>query len=164
MLDTETKFCFSSSGLGRGGSSQRGRTTKVSAPQPVNLPSRRHERAGNDSLGSSSHSWGSPSTNSSTGLATSPSTTSPVTENVSNVPASGNPAGQGTTDSPQPDTSNGLPSQKPTPRAWGAVAQTPEQSPDDFPTAAEAAKKLQEQNGEFRLLSVVSLLKPCSGY
>ncbi|KAK3820272.1 MAG: hypothetical protein J3Q66DRAFT_387196 [Benniella sp.] len=131
-----------------GSSSQRGKTTaRVTAPVPVNLPSRRQERAGDLSLGSSGHGWGSPSSTSSTTLATSPSAaSSPATETVSNAPASGNPAGQGSSDSPQPDTSHGSPLQKPAPRAWGVVTQTQEQSLDDFPTAAEAAKKLQEQN------------------
>lgn len=157
LIDVSFLWLITSSWLGRGGSSQRAKSTKMSAPQPVNLPSRRHERAGNDSQGPSSLSWGSPSTTSPAVLATSPSTaSSPAAESNNNVPASGNPAGQGTTDSPQPDTSNGLPLQKP-PRAWGAVAQTSEQSLDDFPTAAEASKKTQEQNGKLKLLCIVSL-------
>ncbi|KAF9099215.1 hypothetical protein BGX23_003450 [Mortierella sp. AD031] len=53
-----------------------------------------------------------------------------------------------TADSPQPDAAGGSPFQKPIPRAWGAVAQTPEQHLAEYPTAAEAAKKLQDQQGE----------------
>ncbi|KAF8936977.1 hypothetical protein BGZ58_003452 [Dissophora ornata] len=44
------------------------------------------------------------------------------------------------------DTSVGSPYQKPAPRVWGVVAQTQEQHLDDYPTAAEAAKKIQEQH------------------
>ncbi|KAF9896474.1 hypothetical protein BX616_007388, partial [Lobosporangium transversale] len=62
----------------RGGSTLRGKAnnTKVSAPAPVNLPSRRHEKGGLDSLVASGPSWGSPSTSSTAVLTASSSAAS----------------------------------------------------------------------------------------
>ncbi|KAF9163186.1 hypothetical protein BGX21_007323, partial [Mortierella sp. AD011] len=127
----------------RGGSSPRGKSnsTKVSAPLPVNLPSRKHEK-GIDSFVSTTSTWGSPSTPSSAVLAT----TSPATEGHNSTSGSGtnaSAAGQGG-DSPQLDSTTSPPFQKSTPRAWGVVAHTPEQSLEEYPTAAEAAKKTQD--------------------
>ncbi|KAF9200317.1 hypothetical protein BGZ49_009471 [Haplosporangium sp. Z 27] len=115
----------------RGGSSPRGKpNTKVSAPLPVNLPSRRQEKAGIDSLVSSGSSWGSPLTPSSAVLATtSPAATSPATDGYNSS------LGSGTSQLDSP------PFQKTTPRAWGVVVHTPEHSLEEYPTAAEAAKK-----------------------
>ncbi|KAF9347487.1 hypothetical protein BGX26_001027 [Mortierella sp. AD094] len=128
---------------GRGGSSPRGKSnsTKVSAPLPFNLPSRKHEK-GIDSFVSTTSTWGSPSTPSSAVLAT----TSPATEGYNSTSGSGtnaSAAGQGG-DSPQLDSAASPPFQKSTPRAWGVVAHTPEQSLEEYPTAAEAAKKTQD--------------------
>ncbi|KAF9109667.1 hypothetical protein BGX27_007359 [Mortierella sp. AM989] len=137
--------------LGRGGSSPRGRTNsgKVSAPLPVNLPSRRHEKAGIESLVAPGSSWGSPSTPSSAILATtSPAASSPATEGYSSMSGSGtsaSAAGQGG-DSPKLDSVASPPFQKATPRAWGMVAHTPEQHLEEYPTAAEAAKKTQDMH------------------
>ncbi|KAI1315285.1 hypothetical protein EDD11_001017 [Mortierella claussenii] len=168
---------------GRGGSSLRGKAnnTKVSAPLPVNLPSRRQEKAGYESLVSSGSSWGSPSTSpavlGSSSAAAGASSSSPVIEGATPLASAGNAstAGQGGVsggDSPQLTDSNnntnsnnnvgnpngngsnnngtssaaGSPYQKPAPRAWGMVAHTPEQRLDEYPTAAEAAKKTQEQH------------------
>ncbi|KAF9582601.1 hypothetical protein BGW38_010988 [Lunasporangiospora selenospora] len=143
---------------GRGKSS----IAKVSAPLPVNLPSRRHEKAGHDiSLVSSSSSWASPSLvsaaviGSSASAASSPSTdgASPtlsssgvVATHAGGPTATGN---NGTThnnssDSPQLDSLSSSPFQKSTPRAWGIVAASTDQNLDEFPTAAEAAKKFQD--------------------
>ncbi|KAF9433808.1 hypothetical protein BGZ76_008959 [Entomortierella beljakovae] len=134
----------------RGGSSLRGKpnSTKLSAPLPVNLPSRRHEKAGYDSLVASGSSWGSPSTPSTSVLAsTSPAASPAANEGLNSTPGSGatSAAGQGG-DSPQLDSTSSPPVQKATPRAWGVVAHTSEQHLDEFPTAAEASKKLHDQH------------------
>lgn len=113
----------------------------------MNLPSRRHEKGGHDvSLVSSSSSWGSPSATSTAVLGSAPSAgssptvdgTSPVMSMVSQGQAS---------DSPQPDALGGSPFQKATPRAWGAVTHTSDSNLAEYPTAAEAAKKVQEHQG-----------------
>ncbi|KAG0363234.1 hypothetical protein BGZ54_008278 [Gamsiella multidivaricata] len=154
----------------RGGSSLRGKpnSPKVSAPLPVNLPSRRQEKGGYDvSLVASGSNWGSPSTpssavlgtSSSSSAATSPATgagAGPMLENTSNNLSSGaagtsSATGHGGSDSPQldpPSTSaaGSSPFQKPAPRAWGVVAHTQEHHLDEYPTAAEAAKKTLEQH------------------
>ncbi|KAF9180402.1 hypothetical protein BGZ51_006196 [Haplosporangium sp. Z 767] len=141
--------------MSRGGSSLKGKsnsTNKVSAPLPVNLPSRRLEKGHDISLVSPGSSWGSPSAVSTAVLgSTSSASSSPATEGASpllssaSVTASTAQGGGG--DPPQPDTSIGSPFQKAAPpRAWGVVAQTPEQHLDEYPTAAEAAKITQEHH------------------
>lgn len=135
---------------GRGGSSIRGKSNgaKVSAPLPLNLPSRRHEKGGHDvSLVSSSSSWGSPSAPSTAVLGSAPSTGSSPTVDGTSPLLTTAPQGQAN-DSPQPDAQGGSPFQKATPRAWGAVAQTSDSNLAEYPTAAEAAKKAQEHQGE----------------
>ncbi|KAF9905222.1 hypothetical protein EC991_001925 [Linnemannia zychae] len=114
----------------------------------MNLPSRRHEKGGHDvSLVSSGSSWGSPSALSTSVLgSTSPAGSSPIADGASPLLTTV-PQGQGG-DSPQPDTQGGSPFQKATPRAWGAIAQTSESNLAEYPTAAEAAKKVQEHQGE----------------
>ncbi|KAG0063632.1 hypothetical protein BGZ89_009742, partial [Linnemannia elongata] len=136
--------------MGRGGSSIRGKSNgaKVSAPLPLNLPSRRHEKGGHDvSLVSSSSSWGSPSAPSTAVLGSAPSTGSSPTVDGTSPLLTTAPQGQAN-DSPQPDAQGGSPFQKATPRAWGAVAQTSDSNLAEYPTAAEAAKKAQEHQGE----------------
>ncbi|KAG0198355.1 hypothetical protein BGX28_008208 [Mortierella sp. GBA30] len=136
---------------GRGGQTLRGKSnsTKVAAPLPVNLPSRRLEKGHDVSLVSSGSSWGSPSTQSPAVLGSSSSTaSSPAADGnspLSTTGASSAQGGGGGDSSPQLEA-NSSPSffQKTTPRAWGVVAQTPEQHLDEYPTAAEAAKKTQE--------------------
>ena len=135
--------------LGRGGSSIRGKSNgaKVSAPLPLNLPSRRHEKGGHDvSLVSSCSSWGSPSALSTAVLGSTSSTGSSPTADGTSPLLTTAPQGQAS-DSPQPDTQGGSPFQKATPRAWGAVAQTSDSNLAEYPTAAEAAKKAQEHQG-----------------
>ncbi|KAF9126048.1 hypothetical protein BGW39_006966 [Mortierella sp. 14UC] len=135
---------------GRGGSSIRGKSNgaKVSAPVPMNLPSRRHEKGGHDvSLVSSGSSWGSPSALSTAVLGSTSSAGSSPTADGTSPLLTTVPQGQGG-DSPQPDAQGGSPFQKAAPRAWGAVAQTSESNLAEYPTAAEAAKKVQEHQGE----------------
>ncbi|KAF9135610.1 hypothetical protein BGX30_011498 [Mortierella sp. GBA39] len=136
--------------MGRGGSSIRGKSNgaKVSAPLPLNLPSRRHEKGGHDvSLVSSGSSWGSPSVPSTAVLGSASSTGSSPTADGTSPLLTTAPQGQAN-DSPQPDAQGGSPFQKATPRAWGAVAQTSDSNLAEYPTAAEAAKKAQEHQGE----------------
>ncbi|KAF9543785.1 hypothetical protein EC957_000480 [Mortierella hygrophila] len=136
--------------MGRGGSSIRGKSNgaKVSAPLPLNLPSRRHEKGGHDvSLVSSGSSWGSPSVPSTAVLGSASSTGSSPTADGTSPLLTMAPQGQAS-DSPQPDAQGGSPFQKATPRAWGAVAQTSDSNLAEYPTAAEAAKKAQEHQGE----------------
>ncbi|KAG0371425.1 hypothetical protein BGX24_001720 [Mortierella sp. AD032] len=134
----------------RGGSNTRGKSNgaKVSAPVPMNLPSRRHEKGGHDvSLVSSGSSWGSPAALSTAVLGSTSSAGSSPTADGASPLLSTVSQGQGG-DSPKPDAQAGSPFQKSTPRAWGAVAQTSESHLAEYPTAAEAAKKLQEHQGE----------------
>jgi hypothetical protein len=114
---------------------------------PINLPSRRQEKGGHDvSLISSGSSWGSPSVLSTAVLgSTSPAGSSPTADGASPLLTTA-PHGQGG-DSPQPDTQGSSPFQKAAPRAWGVVAQTSESNLAEYPTAAEAAKKVQEHQG-----------------
>ncbi|KAG0280039.1 hypothetical protein BGZ95_011483 [Linnemannia exigua] len=136
--------------MSRGGSNTRGKSNgaKVSAPVPMNLPSRRHEKGGHDvSLVSSGSSWGSPSAVSTAVLgSTSSASSSPTADGTSPLLTTAS-QGQGG-DSPKPDAQAGSPFQKAAPRAWGTVAQTSESNLAEYPTAAEAAKKLQEHQGE----------------
>ncbi|KAF9314962.1 hypothetical protein BG003_003643 [Podila horticola] len=146
---------------GRGGSSQgsmrsKSISTRLSAPAPVNLPSRRQELAGNEAHGSQSSSWGSPSAVTAALGASSANSTpgdSPI------VPATGTMATTqtGTTsangvaggDSPHLDSSPiGSPFHKPIARAWGAVTQPSDQRTEEYPTAAEAAKKNHHDHHE----------------
>lgn len=145
--------------IGRGGSSQgsmRGKSisTRLSAPAPVNLPSRRQELAGNEAHGSQSSSWGSPSV-ATAALGASSANSTPGDSPI--VPATGTmtTTQTGTTsmngvaggDSPHLDTSPiGSPFHKPIARAWGAVTQPSDQRTEEYPTAAEAAKKIHHDH------------------
>ncbi|GJJ78386.1 hypothetical protein EMPS_10745 [Entomortierella parvispora] len=110
---------------------------KVSAPVPMNLPSRRQEKGHEFSLVSPASSWGSPTVASSAVLTTTSASSSPAVEGTS--PQLGT-ASLG--DSPQPETLGGSPLHKAAPRAWGVVAPSTETHVEDYPTAAEAAKKV----------------------
>ncbi|KAF9932140.1 hypothetical protein FBU30_008827 [Linnemannia zychae] len=143
---------------GRGGSSIRGKPNgaKVSAPLPLNLPSRRHEKGGHDvSLVSSGSSWGSPSAPSTAVLGTASSTSSSPPTGGASPLLTAIPQGTGG-DSPQPDAQGGSPFQKTTPRAWGAVAQSSDSNLAEYPTAAEAAKKSQEHQGEHHKINAAT--------
>ncbi|KAF9562709.1 hypothetical protein EC968_005159 [Mortierella alpina] len=119
-------------------------SAKVAAPLPVNLPSRRLEKGHDISLVSSGSSWGSPSMQSSAVLGSSSSTaSSPAADGNSPLSTGGASAGQGG-DSPQPEAHSSPSTFPKAPRAWGVVAQTHEQHLEEYPTAAEAAKKSQE--------------------
>ncbi|KAF9304369.1 hypothetical protein BGZ74_001731 [Mortierella antarctica] len=146
---------------GRGGSSQgsmRGKSisTRLSAPAPVNLPSRRQELAGNEAHGSQSSSWGSPSVataalgassaNSTPGDSPIVPTTGTMTTTQTGTTSMNGVAGG---DSPHLDTSPiGSPFHKPIARAWGAVTQPSDQRTEEYPTAAEAAKKIHHDHHE----------------
>lgn len=135
--------------LGRPGQILRGKSNsaKVAAPLPVNLPSRRLEKGHDVSLVSSGSSWGSPSMQSSAVLGSSSSTaSSPAADGSSPLSTGGASAGQGG-DSPQPEAHSSPSTFPKAPRAWGVVAQTHEQHLEEYPTAAEAAKKSQELHG-----------------
>ncbi|CAO3574540.1 unnamed protein product [Mortierella alpina] len=68
---------------------------------------------------------------------------SPAADGTSPLSTGGASAGQGG-DSPQPESHSSPSTFQKAPRAWGVVAQTHEQHLEEYPTAAEAAKKSQE--------------------
>ncbi|KAF9959894.1 hypothetical protein BGZ72_008546 [Mortierella alpina] len=68
---------------------------------------------------------------------------SPAADGSSPLSTGGASAGQGG-DSPQPEAHSSPSTFQKAPRAWGVVAQTHEQHLEEYPTAAEAAKKSQE--------------------
>ncbi|KFH62345.1 hypothetical protein MVEG_11555 [Podila verticillata NRRL 6337] len=153
---------------GRGGSSQgsmRGKSisTRLSAPAPVNLPSRRQELAGSDAHVSQASSWGSPSAAATAVLGAPSASSTPGDSPI--VPATGTmtTTQTGTTtlangvaggDSPHLDASPiGSPYHRPITRAWGAVTQPTDQRLEEYPTAAEAAKKVHHDHHESPLTS-----------
>ncbi|KAF9988673.1 hypothetical protein BGZ75_008914 [Mortierella antarctica] len=68
---------------------------------------------------------------------------SPAADGSSPLSTGGASAGPGG-DSPQPEAHSSPSTFQKAPRAWGVVAQTHEQHLEEYPTAAEAAKKSQE--------------------
>ncbi|KAF9430430.1 hypothetical protein BGZ94_006907 [Podila epigama] len=153
----------SSRSYGRVGSNQglqRGKSNspRVSAPLPVNLPSRRHEKAGNDfSLMSQGSSWGSPLSVTTSVLGTPSAASTPGEGSSPTVPSSNTTAATQTgstakgppptestgNDSPHLNSSPTLSSSlhKTPARAWGLVTQTKDHHLEEYPTAAEASKK-----------------------